>query len=78
MKTSKVDSAIIKAKTLIVKVLRLGNSDVQTSKQISNFGIDYRVKHLLRVKMLLSVILVKNTLQKLVKHVYTQLMPMVF
>ena len=40
MKTSKVDSAIIKAKTLIVKVLRLGNADVQTSKQISNFGID--------------------------------------
>ncbi len=41
MKTGKVDSGLIDAaKTLIVKVLRLGNQDVQTSKQVSPFGVD--------------------------------------
>lgn len=41
MKTGKVDSGTIDGvKRLVVKILRLGNSDVQTSKQISPYGID--------------------------------------
>lgn len=41
MKSSKVIStAINDAKNMIIKVLRLGTSDVQTSRQISPFGVD--------------------------------------
>ena len=41
MKTGKVDTGVLNAaKNLIVKILRLGASDVQTSKQISPYGID--------------------------------------
>ena len=41
MKASKVLSSSVNGlKNVIVKVLRLGNSDVQTSKQVSPFGID--------------------------------------
>ena len=41
MKSSKVlSSTIDAAKKITIKVLRLGKSDVQTSKQISPFGVD--------------------------------------
>jgi len=41
MKTGKVDSGTFNAaKNLIVKILRLGANDVQTSKQISPYGLD--------------------------------------
>lgn len=41
MKSAKVIStAINDAKNMVIKVLRLGTKDVQTSKQIAPFGID--------------------------------------
>jgi hypothetical protein len=41
MKTAKTDSTTINSlKNLVVKILRLGNADVQTSKQIAPFGLD--------------------------------------
>tara|TARA_R110001632_G_scaffold50157_3_gene125244 strand:+ start:369 stop:863 length:495 start_codon:yes stop_codon:yes gene_type:complete len=41
MKTGKVDNGIVDAaKRMVVKILRLGANDVQTSKQISPFGVD--------------------------------------